>query len=335
MNKDILSNSKWNDQIMDYLTGNISENDKRRFLEWRNISPENEKYFQEIAAIWDASEVSTLNKKFDWHKPYIHFCQCIRESSISKRPFVLRLTMLKYVAVVIPFVFLSYYSFLYFQSKIKPTLSVQITKIEAPKGSKTCLTLVDGTIVWLNAGSTIEYPSDFGGMNRKIILNGEAYFEVAHNKECPFIVTTNKINVKVLGTKFNIRAYVEDPEVTVALLQGSVELDTQKDTLIMKPNERVNCNLLNGVISVTQEDTKSAIDWTQDKITFQSETFEQIVRTLERIYNVKINIHNEQIKNRKFTGDFVNNETIEQILNVMSTSKNFQYKIKGNIVDLY
>ena len=213
-----------------------------------------------------------------------------------------------------------------------------MSEIAVPNGSKTKLILQDGTKVWLNAGSKIQYDSDFGKKNRLLKLSGEAYLEVAKDENCPFIVDPGEIKVKVLGTCFNVRAYKDNEEIKVALLRGSVEMETNNgDMLRLVPKDIAHFNTQTKETGICHNTgySQNCIGWIDNKFIFNGESFEQITKILERTFNVKINIHRESIKKRCFIGDFVNNETIEQIFKVMSSNEKFTYTIKGNIIDVY
>jgi ferric-dicitrate binding protein FerR (iron transport regulator) len=189
-------------------------------------------------------------------------------------------------------------------------------------------------------------------------LSGEAYFEVAKDERSPFIVSVGEIKIKVHGTHFNVNSYSEKDGVAVTLLEGSIEMITPKSNTILQPGNMARYDAKTGKIalttnidlipvekldsvitvkkeSVVSKTTEYAIDWINNRLVFNGETFEQIIATLERSYNVKVNIHNDQIRKRRFAGDFTNNETIEQIFTVMSYNGKFRYEIKGNIINLF
>ena len=240
-------------------------------------------------------------------------------------------------AILLPFMFLSYFTYKYFSLSTNTDQTTIISEIVVPNGSKTQFTLQDGTKIWINSGSTVQCNKDFGKKYREIKLSGEAYLEVAHKEDCPFIVSTDEIKVKVLGTKFNVNTYKENKEVRVALLEGAVEMITgeNNDPVLLSPNDVALYSTISKQTQIMHGATDHTISWIRNNFYFDGETFEQIILTLERSFNVKINIHNTSVKDRQFAGDFVNNETIEQIFNIMSSNGKFKYKIKGNMIDVY
>ena len=334
----------WLSLIIDRLTGSISEEANLRLQNWLTASGENRLYYDHIKNLWSSLDLIHEEDQYDADRAFLFFKDRVQEenknsgkSSYKRKHFDLR-PILRYAAVAIPFLLLSYFSYGYYKLQQESQKAPLLSEVVVPNGSKTCLTLQDGSTVWLNAGSRIQYDSDFGKKNRLVKLSGEAYLEVAKNKECPFIVEAGEVKVKVLGTRFNVNAYAENENIEVALLQGSVEMETTTghsvklsphdiakfNTSSKKTTLRKNCNL-----------SENAIDWTKNRLIFNGESFEQIIHALERNFNVRINIHNAAIINRRFIGDFVNNETIEQIFNVMSSDGKFRYTIKGNVIDVY
>lgn len=282
------------------------------------------------------SLVAESKKHFNSQKAYSLF----KEKTDTKTGYsAKRRTMNRWLyaaAVFIPFIFLSYFTYKYVRLSADTEQAVIFSEVVVPNGSKTQLTLQDGTKVWVNAGSTISCDKDFGKKSREIKLSGEAYLEVAHLKDCPFIVSTGEVKVKVLGTKFNVNAYKENAEIKVALLEGSVEMTTNNsNSILLAPKDVASYNTISRKTQIHPDATDCMISWIQNKLYFEGETFEQIILTLERNFNVKINIQNASVKDRRFVGDFVNNETIEQIFNVMSSDGKFKYKIKGNVIDIY
>ncbi|MDR0750539.1 MAG: FecR domain-containing protein [Tannerellaceae bacterium] len=242
-------------------------------------------------------------------------------------------------AILIPFLFLSHFTYQYFRLKADVEVEhnvAMLSEVVVPNGSKTQLVLQDGTKVWVNSGSTLQCSPDFGKEYREIKLSGEAYLEVAHDANRPLVVSTGDVKVKVLGTRFNVNAYKENEEIRVALLEGSVEmLASGNAPLRLSPRDLALYNPVSKQTKVFSNATDDSINWIENKLIFDGETFEQIVFTLERSFNVKINILNVSVKSRRFAGDFVNNETIEQIFNVMSSDGKFKYEIKGNVIDIY
>jgi transmembrane sensor len=227
-------------------------------------------------------------------------------------------------------------------------------------GSKTSLLLPDGTKVWLNAGSKLTYDSSFGKTLREVSLSGEGYFDVVKNKQQPFIIHASKINIKVLGTEFDVKSYPTDKTTEASLIRGSIEVtfnDQPTKKVILKPNEKIvvdnfkfenhlaqtadNPRSKNTVPAIPKEmavrnltyenKTGEVIEtsWVQNKLVFQDESFEEIAWKLERWYGVTIRFENERLKNDHLTGSFTN-ETIRQALDALKFTADFDYSIDSN-----
>ena len=240
-------------------------------------------------------------------------------------------------AVIVVLFSVSYFSYWRGGISIKEVFSDII--VEAPLGSRTKLTLPDGTLVWLNAGSRITYSQGFGVGNRKIELIGEGYFEVKRNEEVPFLVKTNSLLVKVLGTKFNFRDYPDDAEAIVSLSEGKVALNNllkkEKEAFLL-PNERVVLNKKNGRMHVEYSTVSNALQWTNGYLFFDEELLPDVVKELERSYNVKIQIASDTLNTFRFYGNFVHREqNIQEVLEALSATRKIHYIIEGHNITLY
>ena len=336
----IANKEYWDGLIIDCLSGDLSQKDRWKMERWLDDSEEHRSYYYQMKELWDSSGVMDDRFLFDYEKAYELFSMKAVSSPILKRQGnkrLLRKIIASVAAVLIPFVFLGYYTTLYFKSQQKDIPVSLISEIICPNGSRTQLYLADGSRVWLNSGSTISYASDFGKSNRKLKLIGEAYLEVARNEELPLILEAGQIEVKVLGTEFNVNAYEDSEEIEVFLLDGSVGLSTGEEVLpvVLKPMEKAVYNVETGALDVFEEKSGSALGWMQNRLIFKGETFIQIVRILQRCYNVKINVHNASLENRLFGGDFKLNEPIEKVLKIMASNNKFRYTIKGGVIDIY
>ena len=210
---------------------------------------------------------------------------------------------------------------------------------ETPYGEKSKVVLSDGTVVWLNAGSTLKYSNKFNTANRKVELNGEGYFEVRRNEKLPFFVKTKDLQLQVLGTKFNFRDYPEDHEVVVSLLEGKVELNNllkKEKEAILAPDERAILNKTNGRMTVETVTASNASQWTDGYLFFDEELLPDIVKELERSYNVTIRIANDSLNTFRFYGNFVRREqSIQEVLDALASTEKIQYKIEERNITIY
>lgn len=210
--------------------------------------------------------------------------------------------------------------------------------VEAPLGSKTKLTLPDGSTVWLNAGSKMIYSQGFGVSDRRLAFQGEGYFEVEKNDEMPFLVQTHDVNVTVVGTKFNFRNYPEDEEAVVELLEGKVALENQlKEEAVryLSPNEKMVLHKATGEMDITSAKVKEVTLWTENILLFDEDLLPDIVRELERSYHVQIEIENEDLKQTRFYGQFNQLEqNIYDVLDMLSETGKLKYHEEGKVIYL-
>lgn len=323
--------------IVDFLSNSISDSSRIELEEWLNASEANRQFFKELEEAWMLMETLKDEESFESDKAYQMFRNRVYlagfASQTRRRKYTMR-HFLAYAATIASLITLTLFAYFY----TKPSLSANhfISNIEVPYGSKSQIELNDGTKVWLNAGSKLCFPNDFGKKERKVYFEGEASFEVARNEKLPFIVQTKDIGIKVLGTTFNVNTYEERKEIKIALLEGEVELSSDiGGSVRMKTNDIAFYDRASKKIAIHNDGVGDAFGWRDNQLIFDNETFEQITLILERRFDVKFSIHDNSIKKRKFKGDFVNNETLEEILKIMNTNKILTYKIKGDTVNIY
>ena len=221
-------------------------------------------------------------------------------------------------------------------------------EIATERGAASRIILPDSTEVWLNGDSRLTYPESFVGNLREVTLSGEAFFNVAKDKNRPFVIHTDKIDVRVLGTAFNLKSYPNDERVETALIHGKIEVtfkDRPFEKIILHPNEKLTVRKNQREHSEEALSPKVEINsmtflkdsllpetaWMQNKIVFADEPFSEIAKLLERRFDVQFHFKDEQIKEFRYTGSF-ENESIQKILELLNLSRNFSYSIKGKNV---
>ncbi len=256
------------------------------------------------------------------------------------------------------------------QSSAAPQAPLSISTKEtlvAQKGSRTRSMLPDGTTVWLNAGSRLHYINDFSGATREVKLEGEAYFDVAHKKNQPFIVHTDGINIKVLGTSFNVKAYPEDKNVETTLFQGRVQVFREEADDVMgeqplvdmRPNQklvlskRITRELeknptqkailpqngipafeLSTIDSTKREDERFETAWLYSRLEFRGDNFEELALKLARWYNINIVFEDAKVKQLTFNGSFEKESIAEAFTALQTAVPNFNYKIVNNDISV-
>lgn len=215
-------------------------------------------------------------------------------------------------------------------------LQPEINKIITSTGGFYSIVLSDGSKVWLNSESQLEYPVFFIGKERRVKLSGEAYFEIAPDAEHPFIVETSGIRTKVLGTSFNIKAYEDENLINTTLFTGKVDVASLKDSTchtILRPGKQANWDPTSRQINVQDADLKRVLAWKEGMFAFYREDIKVVTRQIERWYGVKFIYPTDKSKEQyTFSGRFSKDEKLENILRELTFIGGPQFKIEGNEV---
>ena len=209
---------------------------------------------------------------------------------------------------------------------------VQEFEFIAERGQKSKASLPDGTVVWLNSASRISYTSAYNDKDRHVELEGEAYFDVGKNKELPFVVMAGGAEVKAIGTRFNVRAYSDDEEVVVTLVQGKVRTSASGNEEYLVPGEQAVYDKEVG--SLTRSEAPYAdhlVPWIDNEINFEGQTLEQVADILERMYDIDVIFEEESVKGYSYTG-LVRNGSLSNILELISSTSPVNYQLSGNTV---
>ena len=217
-------------------------------------------------------------------------------------------------------------SFMYQQIQTEQT-PIALQTITVSAGQRINITLPDGTCVWLNARTTIQYPVTFNANERLVKLDGEAYFEVARNEKKPFIVQTDKYNIEVLGTQFDVESYSESESFETALMEGSVKISSLTDaneSLMLTPYNKAY--LYEGKLRVMPVDDCNSYRWREGLICFKNETFASIMKEFEKYYGINIHITNLQVQKYLYTGKFRQTDGVDYALRVLQKDIKFAYE---------
>lgn len=358
--------------LIRYFKGTVSDDEMRAIQHWLDASPENKRLFDELNDIWTATAktkegnfvdtfqaLQKVRERIDTVKENRHPNHGARLKPIYSQ--WLRIAAIFILAFLLGG--LTFYRF----AENKNVLADAMTEIKAPMGSKTHISLPDGTKVWLNAGSKLSYNTSFNTINREVNLEGEAYFDVTKRNNQLFLVKTKEVTVRVLGTAFNVKAYPKEGSVETTLVRGSLiveqreEGNTLKET-ILKPNqratlikdkgdlylsevERMMINENDGEQAVKIDELKGKLlfskkvktddftAWKDNKLVFKNEKFESLAIKLERWYGAKIVIKDAEINNYHFNGS-INNETVEDVMKLIKYTLNIDYSIQHNTITI-
>ena len=202
--------------------------------------------------------------------------------------------------------------------------------LSTPTGGQYNIVLADGTKVFLNAVSSIKYPTQFNGNQRVVELEGEAYFEVAKDRSKPFIVKSGNQAIEVLGTHFNVHAYDNEAVVKTTLLEGSVAVTHKNQKAILKPGQQSNVSDNFNKIAIREVDTEAAIAWKNGRFKFDNADLKTVMRQLERWYGIKVEYRGD-VSQVTFNGGTFRNKNLSEVLKVLELS-NIKFKVEGKTI---
>jgi hypothetical protein len=210
---------------------------------------------------------------------------------------------------------------------------IEYNELFVPKGRVFSIRLSDGTRVWLNSESYIKYPVNFAEERREVILSGEAYFDVKKDKERDFVVRTSGYSVNVLGTKFNVRAYENDEVISTTLVEGSVALNTDETSEFrISPGEQFAFERGTGTISVSKVDVHLYTSWINNQLIIRSNTLWDILKVLQRRYDVDVFFSDEAAKHEQYSGEVPLNDNLNVILDQISKVSDIEFQIEGRLI---
>lgn len=235
---------------------------------------------------------------------------------------------------------LCFSAYYYYSAKdyVKETLS-EVTYMQryAAMGTREEVVLPDGSKVWLNAGTLLVYPSSFISESRNVYIAGEGFFEVSKDKEHPFIVTTNHLELEVLGTTFNISAYPDNNQIMATLETGrlQVKVNKQPEKYFLEPNEQLIYTPSTGIVQQHKVNAVSHSDWRMGGLFFGNVPFNDVLHTLERVYGVKFHVRTSIYQNQSLRVHFNRNESLEQVLQIIKILvPGIEYEIVGKNIYL-
>jgi len=315
------NSTTYEQRIARYLNGDRKAEDEKALLEWVASSPENEKLFLEIKDTWDASLKTSQRDTEQLLKFY-------QRQAMQKRTRSLPAWLPGAVAAAVLLVGF------FLGSVLQPGFFRQQAQVESyyvPQGSKSELVLVDGTRVKLNADSRLEISPDFSAKNRVVRLAGEGYFEVQSDAKHPFVVQTEKFDVLVTGTKFNVSSYAEDRRISATLSEGKIKLTTiNKQVVELSPGEKVSFDQKTMQGKLEKTDVTSELAWVNGEFIFTEIPFPDLVKRLERWYDVKLNYQSKELEAITYSGKFRNQETIWEVLEAMKLTAPVDFE-KNNL----
>ena len=296
-----------------YFNNQATEEERKETVTWAQSSPDNLKEFCHERNIYNAILLSTntvRHTQYDFRRHY-------------------RIQLLRIAAVVTLLLSVAFGCF-YFMlgDRIVPLYSLTV-----PAGNSNTLLLPDGTKVWLNAESTIKYPSSFLGLQRNIEIEGEAYLEVAHNRWRPFIVNTPNGKIKVLGTKFYLSSTNEEKDFMVSLIEGSVKISSGNKSATLKPGYRAQFK--DGEFKQSVIRTLESELWKDGIYYFKDKSFDELMEGFEKCFGVKICIDREIQSSEHYTGKFYRYNGVQHALQALQHDFDFDFRLDNEHNTIY
>lgn len=323
--------------MLDYLAGTLSKDDERKLLHFLKSDVLYRQRYEEMARTRAKSFISRFEKE-KWANYDVLSAKLGLKKDVEKTRISLWRTFSRAAAVVLLVLTTSVAAFYIYRDIADASHAGALCQMEVPLGSQTKLILPDGTTVTLNSGSVLKYdPAFMRKKNREVYLVGEGYFEVQKNPEKPFIVHADEINVKVLGTIFNIRSYPEDSSIEVSLLEGKVNVFSKSETngnVILAPDEQLTYDKKSGKMYHHYADVSQASQWTTGRLSFVNVSVPEIMKSIERKYGVRIVIHSKHMDQEHFSGSFSPELTIEEILDYIDVDNKYSWNRNGNVITI-
>ncbi len=329
------------DRLIDLMLGcfeqQLSSGQAEELRAWIEMSPENKKYFSEMHEVWVAIQAESAAAQYDAGKAYRRFRQKARQYSRRYRNRYRVPLYLQWAAVFTVLLGAVFVSYRRGAEQVRGAFSDIV--VEAPLSSQSHILLPDSTEVWMNAGSRLVYSQGFGLKDRRLTMSGECYFSVAADPSKPFVVLTPTLQVRVLGTKFNFRSYPDDDETVVSLDEGAVSLKnllSEEGERTMCPDHKAVMDNKTGRLRIERTRPENHSSWLNGQLFFNDALLVDIIKELQRNYDVEIRIVSDSLLTERFYGGFDRKDlTIDEILDRFAATGNIHYRRSGSEILLY
>ena len=347
---------------MRYLSGETSEQETQQIQEWLQANKDNRQVFARHKKLWLGSRLCTVYDtdmvNYARHKIDLRLRHSDLQRSLNNANKWIKVLAYAASILLIVGVLIALNNF-QSHTPVKQENILAGSEVEVPYGSKSLMTLPDGSKVWVNAGSKISYPADFGITSRNVYLTGEAYFDVVKRENIPFYVNTDVIKIKVYGTAFNVKAYKDENMVETTLDRGAISIirnDAPNQEINVEPKQKItilretqktktsttappstiaaiSSEPLKGLDVLEVKSTEAITAWKDNRLIFEQEPMWSLAKQLERRYNVRFRFGSEKIKTIRFTA-IIKEMPIDQVLEAIALTSPINYRIKGSEITL-
>lgn len=330
---------KYHIELLDrFLQGLTTEEEEKILKDWIRQPEARENFNAYYRQCWhlasDSMDRATQDEIFADILKEIDETPLISKENTDKKKPRRYLSVVKYAATacIIAVVALG----AYFMGTQQTDTDSGLISMAVMNGQKADITLADGTRVYINSDSKVTYDNTYNKKNRTLVLEGEAYFEVAKNKDKPFIVKVNGIDVEALGTSFNVRAHTVDKLVSVTLIEGKVKVTSSEQEDILNPNERIEYDLISKTFEKSEiHPNADHLLWRSNQLAFYGESLEEVCKTLTRMYNCNFVFKSEAVKKYTYSG-IIRNNSLTNVLDFISQTASIKYEIKpDNTIVIY
>ena len=316
-----------------YLSGDLDAERRAAVETWYDASAANRKLFGEIYYLLCLNDRINDSARIDAEAAYRQCRQRMREHA---RRTMWRRGMVRVAAAAA--VVVAVVAGGWGVASVAERLTQPVT-VYTQLGERSQAVLPDGTKVWLNASSRVEYRASFLSRKRRVEMDGEAYFEVTHDRHAPFVVSTHGLDIRVLGTRFNVRNDEERHSVTAVLLEGSIEASAAEEgsrTLRLQPSQQLVFDTQTRDMRLTDiASAERSINWIHGRFSFEHQTLGEIAEELNRYYNVEIRFEDVSLRDLRFSGDFRAEDGIYHIMSVLQLTYKFNCRIVDNDIEIY
>lgn len=323
---------RFEDLMEGYMAGTISDADRSTLFSLIRSSDTYETRYKSVARLYALSHVPLFEAR-----EKEAYANLSRKLGFGATPQVRMggLAIFRYVAAAVLLLATVSAGSIYMYKHLSVNKLMAYQETEVPLGSQAKIMLPDSSVVILNSGSVLKYPLSFGAKERSVYLAGEGYFEITKDQAKPFYVQAGEIKVKVLGTTFNVHSYLEDHTVEVDLIKGGVEVIATNENIFLSPDEKAIYDRLSGKLQKkTVEASKSAL-WTTGKLSFVNASFLDILKEIERRFNVKIQVNSTYAKEEFFSGSINLSMSLQEIFNFIDVDKKYQFEERAGVILLF
>lgn len=333
------------DLLFGYFAQELNEEQEKELLDWLQEDPSHKETLAEMSDWWATAHVPIFmtDRRSDFET---FFGELTTKEQVAMQPQQCRRLFIRNIAAtLLALVTIGGLSYYMGQKKEHARMIALLnqqhitSEIKTPLGTTSKVTLPDGSQAWVNAGSTLTYHYNYGKGHREVELEGEAYFEVKPDNESPFRVRSNNLDIKVLGTSFNVKSYADEEAVKVALLTGSVHIEVNPANreimdFTLSPDRQLIFHKESNSVKITECQARDAIAWTNGLLKFENQLFPQIAKDLERKFNVQIRIESKRLTKESFSGSFSANHSLEQIFREVDMEKRYHWTYNKDIITI-